>query len=165
MAQGCAHIGITQHAGELPGPPLAAFQLHVARGEAGLRALRHDQVVIRKRRDLRQMGDDEHLARARRPAGHARQGFSYASPDLAADSLIHFVEDQGRDRVVLREDHLERQHEARQLAPRRHLGERTGLHPDVELYLEHHRLRPAPLGSGERYEARLEAAARHAEGR
>jgi len=81
VAQRGAHVGIAQHAGELAGAGRAGHELHVARGEAARRALRHDEVVIRTDRDLGKMGDHEHLPRARRAAGHARQSFAHASPD------------------------------------------------------------------------------------
>jgi len=163
VAQRRAHVRIAQHAGELAGAGGAARELHVAGGEAAFRSFRHYQVVIGEDGDLGEVGDHEHLARAARAPGHAHQRFAHASPYLTADPLIHLVEHERRHRVVLRQDDLERQHQTRQLAPRRHLGERPGLYPHVELNLEHHRLHPAPLGSGELYQLRCEAAAGQAE--
>ena len=39
------------------------------------------------------------------------------SADLPADPLVDFVEDEGRDPVVLRHHHLQREHQPGQLPP------------------------------------------------
>jgi len=156
-----AHVGIAQHAGQLASAGRAARRLHVARGEAALRSLCHHQVVIGKDGDLGEVGDHEHLARAARAARHTHQGVAHPSPHLTADPLIHFVEHERRHRVVLRQDDLERQHQTRQLASRRDLGERPGLHPDIQLDFKHDRLRPIPPGRRETGEVRDEAPAGH----
>ena len=83
-------------------------------------------------RDLRQVGDDQHLM----PLRHFRQRRADLRADLAADPLIHLVEDQRGDRVVPRQHHLEREHEPGELAAGRHPRERLRLEPDVELHVE-----------------------------
>jgi len=138
VAQRGSHIGIAQHAGELAGARVAGHDLHVAGGDAALRPLRHNEVVIGEHGDLGEVRDHERLAPAAPPAGHAGQRFTHPSAYLAADPLVDLVEDQRGHRIVLRQDHLERQHQARQLTTRGDLRERAGLHPHIELDFEGH---------------------------
>src|SRR5439155_1134353 len=75
-----------------------------------------DQMMIRVGPDLREMGDHERLAAPRHRLRHRRQRLPHLPTDLTADPLVHLVEHQRRDRVVLRENHFQGQHQARQLA-------------------------------------------------
>jgi len=153
VAQRGAHVGIAQHAGELAGACVARHDLHVAGGDPALRSLRYNEVVIGEDGDLGQVRDHERLAGTAPPAGYASQRFAHSPADLAADALVDLVEDQRGHGIVLREDHLERQHQARQLTPGRDLGERAALQADVQRHREHHRLRSVPLGRREKGEA------------
>ena len=143
-------LAVPQHPRDLADPVLPVDHLHVAGGDAAPRLLRHHQVPVGPRGDLRQVGDHQHLV----PLGHLRQRVAHLGADLAADPLVHLVEHQRRDRVVPREHHLEREHQARQLAARRHLGERLGVEPDVEPHGELHRsparATPAPAAASAR---------------
>jgi len=165
VAQRGAHVGIPQHAGELAGARLAGRELHVAGGDATLRALGDDEVVIGEHGDLRQMGDYERLAAAAPARGHRAQRLPDPPSHFAADPLIHFVEHQARHGIVLRQHDLERQHQAGQLAPRRDLGERARLDPDVELNLERHILRPECVVRSAWLQPHRETAARYRERR
>ena len=116
----------------------------VAMPPAGL--LAHHQVLVGPRGDLRQVRDHQHLV----PLRHLRERRAHLRPDLAADPLIHLVEDQRRDRVVPHEHDLEREHQPRQLAARGHPRERLGLEADVELHVELHALLPVRRRLGQR---------------
>ena len=76
------------------------------------------------------------------PLGHLRQGRADLRPGLSTDSLIDLVEDQSGDGIVLNQNHLERQHQAGQLATGCHLGQRLRLEPDVQLHVQLHALLP-----------------------
>ena len=56
------HVGIARASARSPFTRLALHHLHVARGDATFLALRHDQLLIGVRGDLRQMRDHERLA-------------------------------------------------------------------------------------------------------
>ena len=79
--------------------------------------------------------------------------------DRAADAAIDLVEHQGRHRRGARQHHLERQHEARQLAARGDLGERSRRRAGIGRHLEVHALGAvlAPIRLVERFEDRGEA--------
>ena len=70
--------------------------------------------------------------------GEAREALADRVRDRAADAGVDFVEDEGRRRALVRQHHLEGQHEAGQLAARRHLhqrarpGARIGLGPELD---------------------------------
>ena len=99
-------------AGEQPGhfrdPLLAVQLLHAARRNGSLAVFHNAEMVRRKRGNLGEVGDDDHLCRA----GESRE----APPDLdrgcPANTGIHFIEDKGRHRVAAGDDHLDGQHDA-----------------------------------------------------
>jgi len=107
------HVGVTEHAGDFLDASLALRDRDIACRDAGLLPFRHDQVLIRIHGDLWQVRDHECLPPALR---YRSQRFSHATPDFAADSLIHFVEYERRHCIVLGKHHLQRQHQPRQLA-------------------------------------------------
>ena len=93
-------------------------------GAAGL----GDQVVgLRARRDLRRMGDRQHL----HALGKPRQPLADGVRHRAADAGVDLVEDQRRRRAAIGERHLQRQQEARQLAAGRDLHQRAGRVPGL----------------------------------
>jgi len=109
------HVGIAQHARQLARPRVPGGHGHVAGRDPAARPLGHDQMVVRVGGDLREMGDHEHLplrVRRRRDRG---QRVPDPATHLAPDSLVHFVEHEGRDGVVAGQDDLQRQHQPRQL--------------------------------------------------
>jgi len=70
-------------------------------------------MLVGKHGDLRQMRDDERLPAFPR---HVHQRFAYPAADFPADALIDFVEHERRDDVVGCQDHLQGEHETRELA-------------------------------------------------
>jgi len=116
MTPRARHVGIPQHPRNLLDSRLPDDNRHIARRHAALAAFRHDQLLIGVRGDLRQMRDHECLpSRAR----HIDQGRADPGSDLAADSLVDFVEHQRWDDVVSGQHDLEGQHQSRQFAARR----------------------------------------------
>jgi len=107
------HVGVAQHPPDFLHPRLALDHLDIARRHAPFFALRDPEVMVGVGGDLRQMRDDERLTLG---SGDARECFSHPHAHLATDALIHFVEHEGRDGVVCREHHLQREHQPRQLA-------------------------------------------------
>jgi len=69
-------------------------------------------MVIGVGRDLRQVRDDEHLSASRRPLRHRRERFTNPATDLTPDALVHLVEHERRDGVMLRQDDFQGQHQA-----------------------------------------------------
>jgi len=61
--------------------------------------------------DLREMGNHERLPALRGCLRHARQRLSYPATHLTPDPLVHLVEYQRRDGVVLRQNDFQRQHQ------------------------------------------------------
>ena len=111
MAEGGAHIGVAQHAGELTRARLARDDLHVTRRDPASRPLRYHQVMIRVGTDLWQMRDHERLATPRRYLRYCRKRLPDPGTHLTADALIHLVEYQRWDGVVLRQHDFQRQHQ------------------------------------------------------
>jgi len=68
-------------------------------------------MVIGVRPDLREMGDHERLATPRRSLRYCRKRLPHARADLTPDTLVHLVEYQRGDRVVLRQHDFQRQHQ------------------------------------------------------
>jgi len=116
VAEGGPHIGVAQHAGQLTRARLAPDDLDVAGRDPASRPLRHHQMVIGVRPDLREVGDHERLAAPRRSLRYCRKRLPHARAHLTPDTLVHLVEYQGRHGIVLRQDDLQGQHQARQLA-------------------------------------------------
>jgi len=104
------HVGVAEHAGDFLDASFALRDSDIARRDAGLLPFRHDEVLIGMHRDLRQVRDHQRLATALRYRG---QRFSHATPDLAADPLIHFVEYERRHGIVLGEHDFQREHQPR----------------------------------------------------
>jgi len=73
-------------------------------------------MVIRVGPDLRKMRDHERLPAPRRCLRHRRERLPHASTYLTPDALVHLVEYERRNCVVLRQNHLQRQHQAGELA-------------------------------------------------
>jgi len=57
------------------------------------------------------MRDHERLPRPRRGLRHRRERLPYPATHLAPDALVHLVEYQRRDCVVLRQNDFQRQHQ------------------------------------------------------
>ena len=109
MAEGRLHVGVPEHPRDLPAPRVALDHPDIARREPAACGFGHDQVVIGVGRDLGQVRDHQGLPA---PARQCRERLAHASACFSADPLIDFVEDERRHRVVLGQDHLERQHHA-----------------------------------------------------
>src|SRR3954470_24318743 len=78
-----------------------------------------------------------------------RQCRAHLHPYFPADSLIHLVEHQCRDGIVLHQNHLERKHQAGQLATGGYPSERLGLQSRVEL--DHQLYAPLTMRPSLRY--------------
>src|SRR5438093_6606368 len=110
---------------------------HLGGETAGLLPLLHAEMVLGVRGDLGEVGDAEHLALPRHlaklPADRIRR--------LAADPHVDLVEPEDTHRIGRRQDHLEGQHRARQLAPRSDPGQGlrllSGVRREEELHLVH----------------------------
>jgi len=163
MAEGALHVGVAQHPRQLPGPRLPRHRPHVARRHTAARPLGHDQLVAGVRGDLGKVRDDEGLAVL--VARDGRECLTHAPAHLPADPLVHLVEHERRHGVVLRQHHLQSQHETRQLATRGDLGEGTGLETDVQLHLKDDVLAPVCAVRGARLQRRTKPAPRHAQRR
>jgi len=111
VAQGGAHIGVAQHAGELTRARLARDDLHVTRRDPASRSLRYHQVMIRVGTDLGEMRDHERLPAPGRSPRHRGERLPDSGTHLTPDALIHLIEYQRRDGVVLRQHDFERQHQ------------------------------------------------------
>ena len=105
-------------------PPRAARPS--ARVTSPPRQLLDPEVPVGQRRDLRQVGDAEHLALGAERA----QALADRPRRLAADAGVDLVEDQRRGTRPRRHRH-QRQHHARQLAARRALAQRRRGHARV----------------------------------
>ena len=80
---------------------------------------RDAEMLGRARRDLRRMGDEQHLRRR----GEALQPFADRGRHRAADAAIDFVEHEHRRRARFGKRNLQREREARELAARCDLRE------------------------------------------
>ena len=108
------HLGLALGAGELA---------HARRGDGPVGALDDAQVVRRERGDLREVGHDDDL-RTLREAGEPAADLDGGG---AADAGVDLVEDEGRHRIGAGDDHLDREHDPRELAARRARRDRTRL--------------------------------------
>jgi len=160
VAQRRRHVGVAQHAGQLTPSRLSTRHLDVARGHATRRSLRHHQMVIGVRGDLRQVGDHERLTLPCR-RHDVLERFPDARSRFAPDALIHLVEHEGRHGVVGRQHDLQREHQARQLAARGDPRERPGIETQVQLNLEHDVLRTEGAVRSARLQMGDEPASRH----
>ena len=107
---GAAHLALriaTEHARDL-GDPLIALEHHdVGGGDAATRSLADEDVVVRPRRDLRQVRDGEDLV----IAGDAAHRLAHLQADPAPDAGVDLIEDERRHVVEAGEDGLEREHD------------------------------------------------------
>ena len=112
---------LPQHLRQLDDPALAVQPLDLGDGPAVPLALADPELGVGMGRDLREVRDAQHLV----AAGQRPQ----AAPDRVgaapADARVHLVEHEGRRRVRLGEDLLDRQRDARQLAAGGDPGERA----------------------------------------
>jgi hypothetical protein len=69
-------------------------------------------VAVRERRDLRQVGDDEHLV----AAGELGEAAADLDRRAAADPGVDLVEHEDGRAADLGEDHFDREHDAGELA-------------------------------------------------
>ena len=101
--------------------------------------LLHPVMMIGEGRDLRQVGDAQHLVGRRQLLEPPPHAFRRAAPH----PRIHLVEDQSADHAGLRprETRLQRQRETRNLAARRHFFERLRLLAQIRRYQEIHPVR------------------------
>ena len=101
----------------------------------GRTLLGHGEVLVAACRDLRQVGDAQHLATLPELLQQAAHGFRHR----AADAGIDFVEDQRRHRRGRRGDDGDRERNAREFAaggdPRQRLDRHAGMRRDHELGL------------------------------
>ena len=101
-------------------------------------------VMGRARRDLRRMRHDQHLALL----AQAMEPFADSGRGCAPDAAVDFVENQRRRRRSASQNHLQREHEACELAargdsrqwPRRRAGQAPVLAVAAALRPAHHRL-------------------------
>jgi hypothetical protein len=85
------------------------------------------EMLVGARRDLRRVGDGEHL----RLGGEPREPLADRVRDRAADAAVDLVEHQGRRGVALGERHFQREQEARELAAGGDLHQRPGREPGL----------------------------------
>src|SRR5256885_3697745 len=83
--------------------------------------------------------------------------------DASADARVYLVEDERRHMIEPREDRLQRQHDPRQLSPRRDAREGAFLMSNVERDTEFDVFRATWPGLGERLQTHRKMAVRHAE--
>ena len=106
--------------------PAPSSRARRSRSTRAVLGLGHHQVPVGERRDLRQVGHDEHL----RGLGQPGQPPADLDRRPATDPGVHLVEHEGRDRVDAGQDHLDRQHHPGQLAAggaaRQRPGRRAG---------------------------------------
>ncbi len=159
MLPGGGGIGVAEHPGDLRDAILAVDLLHVAGGQAAARRLGDYEVPAGPRGDLRQVGDHQHLT----PLRDLRQRRPDLRADLAPDPRIDLVEHQGRHPVLPGEHHLERQHEARELAAGGGACQWPRLHPRIEPHHEGHGLLPLHLHPAQRRQLHLQLPARQAQ--
>ena len=104
--------------------------------------------LVAARRDLRAVGDDQHLAALGEPV----QPLADRAGDRAADAAVDLVEDHRRRAALLGQRDLEREDEARQLAargdPDQRPERRAGIGRDLELDPVAARARPCASASG-----------------
>ena len=134
-----------EHACELVLPRRRVELANVGLGAACDLSLLDVEVVIRECGNLRQVGHAQHLA-ARIVAVRGRDRPDLLRHDLrggAPDPRVDLVEHVRGHLVRAAQRELERQHDARQLASRGHLGQRTGV---LALVGGEHQLHPIRPG-------------------
>ena len=147
--------------GQLGYSTLFAESLDGCRGAAVPDVLRDMVVGGGVRRDLREVGDAQHLEALGQRAEHP----AHAVGDGAADAGVHLVEYQRLPGAIGRRERLEPQHHPRQLAARRRFRQRAGLlagiRGEVELDLVDTARAPALGGQRRVRETGLHASMRH----
>src|SRR5712691_5762742 len=140
-----------QHPCQLLDSRLAVERVHQGPRRPAAHPLFHEEVVCSIGRDGCEVGHAEYL-----PAG--RRGVQLLSDhvgDPPADSRIHLIEHERGDLVGGGQNRLHGEHDARELAPRDHLGERTRLLAGIGGRSEERRLRtplanpPRAIAAGE----------------
>src|SRR5260370_247552 len=122
-ARGVRDARAAQHPRDLLDARLAREELGAHAGAARPHALGDAQVVMRARRDRRQVGHAEDLS----PLRGAGELLRHHGGDPPADARVHLVEDHRGHAVGLGQHRLEREHRARELAAGRHARERAEL--------------------------------------
>src|SRR5690348_17436564 len=158
-ARGLGDPEAAQHARDLLDARIAVERLHARQRAARPGRLRHLELLARVNRDLREVRDAEHLVVP--PQG--LQELAHDLRDAAADARIHLVEDERRHRRLAREEHLDRERDARELAAGGDLRERRERLARVRRDAQLHGLEPPGGRRLERLERDLEPAARHRE--
>lgn len=108
FACGGGDLAAAEHARELLGAGLGSEQDDVAQGLAVLYDLVDVVVRMTLRRDLRQVGDAQHLAARTERAQAAADGLRHR----AADTAVHFVEDHRGRAVVPERGDFDRERDA-----------------------------------------------------
>src|SRR5215470_6855050 len=149
------------HAGDLLHARRAGHDLGADAGPAGAHALGDPYVMSGAGRDRRQVRDAENLAALR---GRGELLGNHRG-DPPADARVDLVEDHGRHALGARQDGLEGEHRARELAARRDARERAQVLAGVRRQAELDPVEPARPDLRERRPRHgdLEAGALHAE--
>ena len=116
--------------------------MHARIRPSALHTLFHGILPVGHRRDLRQMRHAEHLLPR---LCHSPELFGNLLCRPSADARVDFIEDQRRDRVLLRQHVLHRQHDPRQLAAGRDLCHRPERLAHVGRHQEPHKVKPCLL--------------------
>jgi hypothetical protein len=101
-----------QHPRDLDDSGVAVEHAGVGGRDTFARAFRHDDVVVRAGRDLREVRDGEDLM-VRSDTAH---GLSHLQADATTNTSVDFVEDERRNVIETRKNGLEREHDTRELA-------------------------------------------------
>ena len=96
------HLSLASGAGEL---------VNTGCRDRAIAGLDHTQMIVRERRDLREVGHGDHLGCLRQ----ARQAPANLDGRSAADSGIHFVENEGGHGIDRRDHDFDREHDAAEL--------------------------------------------------
>lgn len=102
-----------KHARDFHHALVAIEDPRVRSGDAGARAFRDDDVMVRPCGNLWQVGDREHLM----VRGNTPHGLTHLEPNAATNSRIDLVEDERWNVVEASENRFQREHHARQLTP------------------------------------------------
>ena len=102
-----------QHPRDFLDARVAIHHGDVRRRYSAARAFAHENVMVRARRDLREVRDGKDLMMRRDPAHR----FADLKSDAPADTGVHLVEDQCRHAIEAGENRFEREHDAGELAP------------------------------------------------
>ena len=126
---------------ELDDPSFSIQRANLGDGAAVALPFRDLEVGVRVRCDLGQMGDAQHLVVSREGPQAAPHGIGAS----AADARVDLVEHQDWCRIGRRQDLLDREGHARQLATRRDLCQRPGRLAGIRCQLERHFVDPGRI--------------------